>query len=66
MTGYEIQYSSDKKNIKKGKIQKSKTLKNLKAKKFVYVRIRPYYKEKGAINPGKWTKVIKSKKKISK
>ena len=69
VTGYEIQYSFNKKIknsdpiVKVGK-KTTKTLTKLKSKKVVYVRIRPYYEKNKAMNPGKWTKVVKSKKKV--
>ena len=70
-TGYEIQYSTNKK-FKKGnktvKIKKnkttSKTVKKLKAKKKYYVRIRTYKKVNGKTYYSGWSKVknIKTKK----
>ena len=64
ITGYQIQYSTDKKfkkNTKKITIAKakttSKTIKKLKSKKKYYVRIRTYQKVGKTKNYSKWSKV---------
>ncbi|MDD6620347.1 MAG: fibronectin type III domain-containing protein [Eubacteriales bacterium] len=65
VTGYELQYSTDKnfnkKSIKKTKIKEkntvSKTIKNLKANKKYYVRVRTYKTGKKKTNYSAWSKV---------
>ena len=66
-TGYQIQYSTNKKFAKKGtkvlKVNKakttSKTVKKLKAKKKYYVRVRAYKTVKKKNYYSKWTKTYK-------
>lgn len=66
-TGYQIQYSTNKKFAKKGtkvlKVNKakttSKTVKKLKAKKKYYVRVRAYKTVKKKKYYSKWTKTYK-------
>lgn len=66
-TGYQIQYSTNKKFAKKGtkvlKVNKakttSKTVKKLKAKKKYYVRVRSYKTVKKKNYYSKWTKTYK-------
>lgn len=75
VTGYQIQYSTDKKYKKsykftkvKGKTKKAATLKKLVEKKTYYIRIRPYTSVKNASGKketiyGKWSKSVKIKAK---
>ena len=67
-TGYEIQYSTNKKfkkGVKTQKVSKNKTtsatLKKLKAKKTYYVRIRSYKTRSGLKITGAYSKVLKVK-----
>ncbi len=66
-TGYQIQYSTDKKFKKKVKTIRtkntSKTIKKLKGKKKYYVRVRAYIKQNGKTAYSSWSskKAIKTK-----
>lgn len=69
VNGYQIQYSTSKAKIEKGKkvkvkgaSKKSVTIKKLKSKKVYYFRIRSYKKVKGKTYYSEWSKVKKSKK----
>lgn len=64
---YQVQYAYTK-NMKNARTLKSKTplmtIKKLKSKKYVYVRIRACGVKGGVTSYGKWSKVVKSKGKI--
>ncbi len=69
VTGYQIQYSTSKAKIAKGKkvkvkgaSKKSVTIKKLKSKKVYYFRIRTYKKVKGKTYYSEWSKIKKSKR----
>ena len=69
VTGYQIQYSTKKAKIAKGKkvnvkgaSKKSVTIKKLKSKKVYYFRIRSYKKVNGKTYYSAWSSVKKSKK----
>ncbi len=69
VTGYQIQYSTSKAKIAKGKkanvkgaSKKSTTIKKLKSKKNYYFRIRAYKKVNGKTYYSAWSHVKKSKK----
>jgi len=69
VTGYQVQYSTSKSKIAKGKkvtvkgaSKKSVTIKKLKSKKTYYFRIRCYKKVNGKTYYSTWSKVKKSKK----
>lgn len=69
-SGYQIQYADNKKmkacrTIKVAGGKKiSKTIKKLNSRKYVYVRMRAYNTKNGFISYGKWSKVVRSRKKI--
>lgn len=69
VTGYQIQYSTSKTKISKGKkvlvksaTKNSTTIKKLKKGKVYYFRIRTYVKEDGKTVYSKWSTIKKSKK----
>ena len=69
-SGYQIQYAYSKK-VSKGKMIKapkgksvSKTIKKLKSRKYMYVRVRAYTAKAGLTSYGKWSKTARSRKKI--
>lgn len=69
VTGYQIQYSTSKAKLNKGKkvtingaSKTTKTIKKLKKGKVYYFRIRTYIKEDGKTVYSKWSVVKKSKK----
>ena len=67
VTGYQLQYSTDKgfKNVKSITIKKAKTkttvIKNLKAKKTYYIRIRTWKKVSRKKIYSEWSKAVKKK-----